>query len=66
MFKTRALASPRPIQLRERKQRSARDLTYFFGAMNRYPRRGRVSTKRGFSDESPSASRILLIAVFRL
>src|SRR6516225_1606605 len=28
--------------------------------------RGRVSTKRGFSDESPSASRILLTAVFRL
>src|SRR5215469_7795576 len=36
------------------------------GKMNRYPRRGRVSTKRGFSDESPNASRILLIAVFRL
>jgi len=28
------------------------------GAMNRYPRRGRVSTKRGFSDESPGASEL--------
>ena len=36
------------------------------GAMNRYPRRGKVSTNLGFSAESPSTSRILLIAVFRL
>src|SRR5690349_1077873 len=36
------------------------------GAMNRYPRRGNVSIKRGLSAESPSASRSLLIAVFRL
>jgi len=34
--------------------------------MKRYPRRGRVSTKRAVSAESPSASRILLIIVFRL
>ena len=35
-------------------------------AMNRYPRLGTVSTKRGLSAESPSASRILFTAVFRL
>jgi len=29
-------------------------------------RRGEVSTKRGLSAESPSTSRILLMAVFRL
>ena len=33
------------------------------GAMNRYPRRGRVSTKRGFSAESPRASRSRLMAL---
>ena len=38
----------------------------FTGAMNLYPRRGSVSTKRGLSAESPRASRSLLIAVFRL
>ena len=36
------------------------------GAMKRYPRRARVSTKRGFDAESPSASRILFTAVLRL
>jgi len=35
-------------------------------AMNRYPRRGIVSINRGLSAESPSASRSLMIAVFRL
>jgi hypothetical protein len=35
-------------------------------AINRYPRLGSVSTKRGFSAVSASASRILLMAVFRL
>ena len=34
-------------------------------AMNRYPRRGSVSIKRGVSAESPSASRNRLIAVLR-
>src|SRR5437016_4909421 len=34
--------------------------------MKRYPRRGRVSMYRGLSAESPSASRILPIAVARL
>ncbi len=36
------------------------------GARNLYPLPGSVSTKRGLEAESPSASRILLIAVFRL
>src|SRR5262249_23135813 len=36
------------------------------GAIKRYPRRESVSTKTGLSAESPSASRSLLIAVFRL
>jgi hypothetical protein len=35
------------------------------GAMNRYPRFGRVSMKRGFSAESPSVSRSRFIAEFR-
>ena len=35
------------------------------GAMKRYPRRCIVSTKRGLSAESPSASRNLLMAAFR-
>ena len=35
------------------------------GAMNRYPRRGTVSMKRGFSAESPKAIRSFRIAVFR-
>ena len=34
------------------------------GARNRYPRRGTVSMKRGLSEESPSAVRSFLIAVF--
>ena len=34
------------------------------GARKRYPRRATVSTKRGFSAESPSESRNLLTAVF--
>ena len=33
------------------------------GAMNRYPRRGRVSTNLGLSASSPNAIRILVIAV---
>jgi len=36
------------------------------GAMKRYPRRGNVSTNRGRSAESPSASRILLIAMLSI
>jgi hypothetical protein len=36
------------------------------GAMKRYPRRARVSRKRGLEAKSPSASRILFTAVFRL
>jgi len=35
------------------------------GAMKRYPRRGRVSMKRGFSAESFRASRSRLMAVLR-
>jgi hypothetical protein len=35
-------------------------------ATKRYPRRGTVSTYRGLAGESPSASRILLTAMFRL
>ena len=35
------------------------------GAMNRYPRRGSVSMKRGLAAESPKAVRNLRIAVFR-
>jgi hypothetical protein len=34
------------------------------GAMKRYPRRGIVSTKRGFSDASPSTSRSRMTALF--
>src|ERR1019366_7520585 len=34
------------------------------GAMKRYPRRGMVSTKRGFSDASPSTSRSRMTALF--
>ena len=34
------------------------------GAINRYPRRANVSTNRGFSAESPSASRKRLTAAF--
>jgi len=36
------------------------------GAMKRYPRRARVSMNTGASADSPSASRSLLIAAFRL
>ena len=35
------------------------------GAMKRYPRRGRVSTKRGLSEESPRASRTRFTAALR-
>ena len=36
------------------------------GAMKRYPRRASVSMKMGVSADSPSASRNLLMAAFRL
>ena len=35
------------------------------GAMNRYPRRVCVSINRGFSAESPNASRSFAMAAFR-
>jgi len=40
-------------------------VTNSIGAMNRYPRRGNVSTKRGFSAESPNAALSFMTAEFK-